>query len=406
MLIASWLLDQNIYELMALLSGSAEPEFENLSKLTGKGLSVNDVAAYLKRHNAPPADNEEKLMAFLSQFVAQAPANLTTAISSRAQATTGQFASRIRWFGLTPWGAGTGVELHMLPGGLPKGSPPASDPVWMKTVEQHHPSTNNTTMYVRGHLLNDNIGGPGLDYNMVPITGKPAKNVGGNDANAEHLRAIETKAKDTWSEVRANKLREAMYRVVPEYKRTSRPESAFVRQQATKLRQILDSAVQSISTHYSNLPSAQLQQEFQKLQTQFPLNLHGGAIGPTPQEQASMLAIRDTKNFEQTTLGALSAANHPIAAAILSQVDMGVLNASAEGNALNMPLAELLLRVMGNAETWEAEDRYIPTNLHVALHTVDTSGTVASLTPPPIPITLSTDTANVFFRPKKKGEDA
>lgn len=407
LLISAWLLDQNIYELQSLLSGDAAPDFENMSKLTNAGLTLNDVAAYLNRCGAPPAIKGRELqLEFLSQFVANVPTNLTTEISNRTHNAVGKQSSKIKWMGLTPWGAGTGVELHMLPGGLPQGSQPSSEPVWMKTVEQHLPAGGNTTLYVRGHLLNHNIGGPGLDYNMVPITGKPAKNVGANDANAEHLRAIEAKAKETWDEVKAGKLREALYRVVPEYNRASRPESAFVRQQATLLRQILDSAVQAIFTHYTNMQPSQLQQEFQKLQGQAPVTMHGGIAPLTTEQQAKVLAMNQTKNFEKATLAALVGANHPLAAAIVNQVNADVLNASAEGNALNMELGELLMRVIGNAETWEAEDRYIPTQLHVALHTVDTTGNMVNVVPPPVPVTLSTDMANVHYRPKKKNEDA
>jgi hypothetical protein len=200
-LLEAWLLDQNIYEMVDLFSGNvANPELEYLAFLQKAGVTVVDVVNYLNSLGAPAKTaGDDAIVAFLSNVVKKIPIALTQTISKETQATVGNAAtSQVTWGGLTAWGAGTSVELLMMPGGLPGGSGPNSDPTWMKTVEQHHPYSNNTTLYVRGHLLNDNIGGPGLDYNMVPITGKPAKNVGANDANGEHLHAIEVAAKDMW----------------------------------------------------------------------------------------------------------------------------------------------------------------------------------------------------------------
>lgn len=48
------------------------------------------------------------------------------------------------------------------------------------------PSLSNPDKYIRGHLLNDNVGGPGDDFNLFPITA---------NANKEHERVIESKVK-------------------------------------------------------------------------------------------------------------------------------------------------------------------------------------------------------------------
>jgi hypothetical protein len=48
------------------------------------------------------------------------------------------------------------------------------------------PGLSNPDKYIRGHLLNDNLGGPGDAYNLFPITG---------NANKEHERVIESKVK-------------------------------------------------------------------------------------------------------------------------------------------------------------------------------------------------------------------
>ncbi|TND05869.1 MAG: hypothetical protein FD123_3560 [Bacteroidetes bacterium] len=48
------------------------------------------------------------------------------------------------------------------------------------------PSLKSTDKYIKGHLLNHNIGGPGEDYNMFPITGS---------ANKAHLMFVEADVK-------------------------------------------------------------------------------------------------------------------------------------------------------------------------------------------------------------------
>lgn len=48
------------------------------------------------------------------------------------------------------------------------------------------PFLNAPNKYVRGHLLNDNVGGPGKDFNLFPITA---------DANGKHERNIESHVK-------------------------------------------------------------------------------------------------------------------------------------------------------------------------------------------------------------------
>lgn len=49
------------------------------------------------------------------------------------------------------------------------------------------PENYNHYKYIRGHLLNDNVGGPGVDFNLFPITG---------NANKQHEQKIEHQVKD------------------------------------------------------------------------------------------------------------------------------------------------------------------------------------------------------------------
>lgn len=54
------------------------------------------------------------------------------------------------------------------------------------------PSLDGSSKYIRGHLLNDNLGGPGEAENLFPLTGY---------ANHEHERVIESQVKE-WVNVR------------------------------------------------------------------------------------------------------------------------------------------------------------------------------------------------------------
>lgn len=403
-LIQAWMLDQNIYEMVDLFSGNvANPELEYVAFLQKAGLALPDVVNYLNTLGAPAKSaGDEAIVAFLSKVVKNLPITLTQTISKETQTTPGKAAtSQVTWGGLTAWGAGTSVELLMLPGGLPAGSGPNSDPTWMKTVEQHHPDGNNTTLYVRGHLLNDNIGGPGLDYNMVPITGKPARNVGANDANGEHLHAIETAAKNMWDLVRRGKVLTATYKVIAQYGRGSRTETTNVRAAERRFRADLEKARSVIEQALLNLPLMQQQAEI--AQVQVP-KTPTGQPAVDAQTILKMVAMRRTTEAEREKIRALIASGNPLMTAITNDVGVGLLDASANGDYKSLTLNELYSRVVGNAETWEAEDRYIPLSLLCTLQWTELDSTVKNLAPAPVPVTLSTDVNRVYFRPWTKTE--
>jgi hypothetical protein len=402
-LLKSWMLDQNIYEMVDFFLGNVkDPDFLYVEFLAKAGLGLNDVINFLTSIGAPnPSAGEQAVLAFLDNVIRQIPAQLSQTISAEAQTNPGQDAtSELTWKGLTAWGAGTGVELVMHPGGLPAGSGPNSNPVWMMTVEQHHPDTNNTTLYVRGHLLNDNIGGPGLDYNMVPITGKPAKNVGANDANGEHLHAIETKAKETWDLVRLGHILTATYRVEAQYGRAARAESVTVRNAEQQFRADLNSARTVIEQQLLALNPMQQQAELAAVQ--LPKMPPGQDLdGDT---KLKMVAAHRAFQAERETVGNLIAANNPLLQVVINHVGLPLLTASADGNPNALTLHALYNKVLGNAETWEAEDRYIPLFLVCSLEWTAPDGTVTKLAPAPVPITLSTDINRVYYRQYRKSE--
>ena len=406
--ISAWLLDQNVYEIAQFLGGEvSEPVFAHMEKLPSLGVTLEEVRAFLIGLNAPgPQNSPEERVAWLSQFIANIPKNLTTAISGQTGA-GGQATSILDWRGLTPWGAGTGATLLMRPGGVLKGSGAGGDPVWMKQIEQHIADGGGSTIWVRGHLINYDIGGPGLDYNMVPLTGKKSKTAGGNDANGEHFNAVENRAKQIMGDVLSGAATEGRYVVTPEYNRTARAATGQVRAEATKLGQIL-------SQEHKNRSAA--------LMVQGPAAVSGryntaftslGAPVPVPlpdtQGQADQLAMIDLNQVGRETLAALRTAGNPIAATIDAQIDRGILQASVSGQDPDgFSLHDLFGALQGNAETWEAEDRYAPTSLKVELQWIlpTALGVVQGPAINPIPVTPPTDPKKVWFRPKKNSEVA
>lgn len=69
----------------------------------------------------------------------------------------------------------------------PAGSPPASGAqATLMELLVTNPSEGSTNKFIRGHLLNEHLGGPGTDENLFPITG---------NANSQHLHSTEKQVK-------------------------------------------------------------------------------------------------------------------------------------------------------------------------------------------------------------------
>jgi hypothetical protein len=244
----------------------------------------------------------------------------------------------------------------------------------MKQVEQHIPPGGSTTIYVQGHLLNHNIGGPGLDYNMVPLTGKPAKNVGGNDANAEHLNLIEKAAKNTWDMVKAGKYQEAVYEVIPDYSRTTRPGTTQIRGEAEKLKEIRQAWIKNRMELIGKLPESDLAQFY--VHTLRSFGITPTPVLPTKEQVIQELANKLSSDDLTKTFGVLKGQKHPVAEVIDKHIDSGILKASALGNLDTYSINDLLYLLDENANVWEAEDVYVPAQLKVSLQWTDNQNKV------------------------------
>jgi Domain of unknown function (DUF4157)/DNA/RNA non-specific endonuclease len=87
-------------------------------------------------------------------------------------------------------GCGTSMDAEIGPNDDLGGSSPSVRPYWWGTLMNSSPATANylSTKMVQGHLLNDNLGGPGNDMrNLTPIT---------KSANGQHHNSIEKRAKE------------------------------------------------------------------------------------------------------------------------------------------------------------------------------------------------------------------
>lgn len=409
--IMSWLLDQNVFELEVLLSGDSEPTLNRVGDLTAAGLDVDDVVEFLRNNGAPDelASAEERFE-FLGNVIGVVPEHLTVMASDESEAAGKAAISTVRWDGLTPWGAGTGVTLTMRPGGIPAGSQPKSDPTWIKTVEGHLGPGGNTSIYVRGHLLNHNIGGPGLDYNMVPLTGKAAKRAGGNDANDVHLNVIEKEAKATWDAVRGGRLGRAEYSVHAEFGRTPRAATARVERQVELLQIARGELAEDVREAVYELSGDEAREELRGrverrgIDPAAVLQINGADI---PSELVDELIVADEMSAHGSTLVGELIRTEPKVAAVLAGLDLGIARASLNGvDPLQVTLDELLGALAGNAAVWRFEEQYVPAALRVSLQKWATDGTRDAPHTASVPVVLPADPAKVYYRPKKASEDA
>lgn len=114
------------------------------------------------------------------------------------------------------------------PGGQQEGSRPT--PPRLKDVRSWkllaaRKQLNGRPLYVRGHLLHHELGGPGVDYNLVILTAAARGDFGANHANWAHRNLVEgilLWAYDHLHAIDAQTITEISYFVKAEYDRTPR----------------------------------------------------------------------------------------------------------------------------------------------------------------------------------------
>ena len=139
-----------------------------------KALDVAKKIDQMKRKKSGAETQDPKILEYLDELA------LYTSTLTAASPTNPP--SLIMYGPHTADNGGTFADADVLSENAPKGSEPIDEPKIWTTVNDGRPGA-----YVRGHLLNHNVGGPGRSYNLTPITYK---------ANADHKVTVETAVKD------------------------------------------------------------------------------------------------------------------------------------------------------------------------------------------------------------------
>jgi len=98
----------------------------------------------------------------------------------------GDVQSKVEYGPVSPTRGGTWMKAHPLTPKHDPGQPPSSSPGVWEQIKPEVLRRDGKGLYVRGHLLNEKLGGPGEDKNLTPIT---------YTANGDHLRDVERELK-------------------------------------------------------------------------------------------------------------------------------------------------------------------------------------------------------------------
>ena len=135
--------------------------------------------------------------------------------------------SDIKWGPLRN-GFATGMKACLLPGGQQKGSRPTPArfdelPLWRKFYARKL-ADGDKTLYVRGHLLHDRMGGLGIDFNLVLLTAAIGGDFGANHANGAHRNLVEGPLLWAYRNMHSDNatVTQINYEVIADYKRQPR----------------------------------------------------------------------------------------------------------------------------------------------------------------------------------------
>ena len=344
------LLDHDEYERRETLDEStlASPGTPSDSELIAAGKFLHGGAAPNVPFPVGPLAPTEALMARLQELMMQAaPGNYST----------------IRWGPLHLPGSGTWADAELYPGGHAEGSDAGGNPAWMLNLEQRLKEDRSKTLYVRGHLLNRHLGGPGLDYNMVPLTA--SGDWGANDANGAHSSLIEETVKkmfdrmDSSGDDRVTYLR---YRVDAHYGRPARPETQDVAKLAAEFTNIVSRFRTLVGGKRMGADIGGLSEDkVRSLWGQEASNL------PYPGKAQAIQALVLGLSHEdwRTPISNLPNTDGNLVIGWITQVPFleSVLKAVHGPSYKLLSLHELQFRMDENAILWDHEDKYVPSHL-------------------------------------------
>lgn len=232
--------------------------------------------------------------------------------------------SHIKWGPLRN-GFATRMMACLLPGGEQKGSRPTPArfdelPLWAEFYRRKFAS-GDKTLYVRGHLLHDRMGGLGLDFNLVLLTAATGGDFGANHANAAHRNLVEGPLLWAYRNMHGSNptVTEINYEVIADYKRQPREGTA-------ELEKIVEAYHNTAQRIIAEANSESLEPTHQHIMNELALN------PPLPYLKSAMLAV-DSKPSEHW-------------------------------EAVHERLAK-------NLELWQSEDQNVPRALHTTYSWVE-----------------------------------
>ena len=312
----------------------------------------------------------------------------------------GENRSVVQW-GMLHNEFGTYVDAQLAKGGGQIGSPPSFTnnlgvPIfgggnWGRL---HHRKLmgGGSTLYARGHLLHQDLGGPGLDYNLVPLTNAGIGGYGANNANLAMAQALEHSIKGSflnmWGLDPPQTVTQVNYRVVANYTPRVRPHTTNLNHVATGYVTIINALQAWPAPAGVGVGGALTHQQIMAAETVSAASLApalgtGGLPGVAP--AAATLANGDIVVLDTALgpLGGLAGAGGALASAgsainayvttahapAVPHIQSAMLSLTAHNNAT--AAATFYGDLAANQALWAFEDTHVPSSLALTYSYID-----------------------------------
>lgn len=369
----AFIMDQNVYDSRIIIEAS-EGDFEALEdSIDGAQQSQLDQASLDLSMDIVPL--------LKTQPIEVISANFYKFIEG---VTTGKKHSKVTWGSLTGWGAAKSMEAQLEKDGRQDGSTAGGAPGWMMQMEERMGGPKKT-LYVRGHMLNNNLGGPGLDYNMVPFPGPNASGI--KNVNGAHLHKYEKPVKQLYDKVKTGKVTNLIYKVNAIYPRAPRPMTDSFKNLYLNLNQLYDELVKEFRVSTKGRSDTDVDNEFANYPEIKPfLNTMGPS---TPLDRRNYVETRPVQmEFDKTSFQTLlNDTNLKLNQRLVKRnIPEIALDASVPKNKdlSQVTFRQLVGFVKSNASLWALEDERVPASINCEVSWTDNSSIIPQ--PKSIPV--------------------
>ncbi|MBN9389609.1 MAG: hypothetical protein J0I20_16405 [Chloroflexi bacterium] len=356
----AWILDQNAYDSRIIheaASGNLNSledaiDYKQQSRLDDAGLDLaTDIVPLIK--SVTVETMADQLQTFIQTL------------------NPGEKRSKIIWGSLTSWGAAKTMEAHLEKDGRQDGSEADGAPEWMLQMEERMGGPKKT-LYVRGHMLNNNLGGPGLDYNMVPFPGPNASGI--KNVNKAHLTKYEKPVKDLYDKVLKGEVTDLVYKVQAVYPRAPRQLTGEFRQVYEQFNLLYNELVAEFRQSSQGKNDQDIEKEFAGFDEIKP-NLQNYQSVPTAYKR-SYVEIRPVQKHLDTVPfdNLLKDINLKLDQRLLKKnIPLIALQKSVpKGKDLTqVTMRELVGYVKNNALLWALEDERVPASINCEVTWID-----------------------------------